>query len=151
MFEYLKRYVGKSKSPNKFCAVKSSEIKAAEKQLGFPFPSELRTLFEEIGSGFLQLGIDDAKRDPSVINRILPPLEISSLICEPDNPLRPDEGFVEGVLPFFDVGESTYLVVRPKSSTPNKVFGPDGKKMIAKSVESLFEQLYHRAAFYRHA
>jgi hypothetical protein len=67
----------------------------------------------------------------------------------PADPARPPEGFVPGVMPFFDVGEQTYLVTRPSSDHPNAVYWPDGKSEVSDSLGAFFKDLYLRAGFYR--
>ena len=151
MFDYLKTFIGAHDSPNDFYPVSKREIEIAEERLGFLFPSDLKTFFEEIGCGFLKIGVDDSKRDPSLVNRFLSPKEIADILLDEDNMMRPYEGFLKGVMPFFDVGENTYLVLRPKSRTPNKVFWPDGKETIAETFHEFVERLHKNADFYRNS
>ncbi len=149
MFEYLTEFIGKHDGPNDFYAVSKDDVAKAEERLGFKFPSQLKTFYAKIGCGFLQVGTDDTKRDPSVINRIVAPKEVADLLLDKNSVMRPYEGFVKGVMPFFEVGESTYLVVRPKSSSPNTVFWPDGKQVISETLSQFFQSLYKNAGFYR--
>lgn len=77
------------------------------------------------------------------------PTEVADLLMDKTNPARPGEGLPQGVMPFFDVGENTYLVVRPQSSKPNRVYWPGGKALIAESLQKFFESLHRNAGFYR--
>src|SRR5262245_57168076 len=131
MFEFLTEFIGKPQPPNRFWPIEEKDVVKAETRLGYTFPSELRSFFLEIGCGFFSQGIKDKKRDRSLINGVLSPVEIADLLLNSDYPARPAEGFVEGALPFFDIGENSYLVLRPDSATPNRVYWPDGKKVIS--------------------
>jgi antitoxin YxxD len=147
MFEYLKEFVGKPKPPNRFWALSEGDIEKAEERLGFSFPLELRTFFTEIGCGFFAQGMDDKRRDRSLINGILSPGEIADILTDPTHLLRPGEGFPPGVIPFFDIGENSYLVVALLGS--NRVYWPGARKLIAESPQDFFQQLYRHAGFYR--
>jgi len=149
MFEYLERYVGVKKPPNRFWTVEQHEIESAEVCLGFSFPEQLFGFYSEIGSGFLSQGVEDKERDPSLINGILSPGEVEDVLLENDNPARPLEGFTTNAIPFFDAGENTYLVLLPHSEKPNRVYWPDGKQVVSESLDEFFRSLYHRAGFYR--
>ena len=149
MFDHLSKYIGAAKPPNRLWLVKPNEIEDAETRLGFAFPYQLRRFYNEVGCGFLSQGVEDKKRDPSLINGILGPSEVADLLCDADNPARPYEGFVDGVLPFFDVGENTYLVLLPRSDSPNRVYWPDGKQIIAEDLYEFFKELHRHAGFYR--
>ena len=149
MFDYFAEFVGKQQPPNRFWRVEEKDVLTAEAHLGYKFPSELRAFFLEIGCGFFAQGAKDKKRDRSLINGILSPSEISDLLLNNENPARPAEGFMNGVMPFFDIGENSYLVLRPESGKPNRVYWPDGKKAIANDLQAFFENLRQEAGFYR--
>jgi hypothetical protein len=149
MFEYLQPYIGKKKPPNRFWPVDPADVEDAERRLGVRFPGQLRTFYAEVGCGFLAQGKEDRRRGPSLVNGVLSPVEIASLLLDPSEPARPAEGFMPGVMPFFDVGEQTYLVMRPSSSQPDAVYWPDGKSKVSDELEAFFKDLYQRAGFYR--
>jgi hypothetical protein len=151
VFEKFKPYIGRHDLPNDFYPVSLASITDAEERLGYSLPSELRAFYEEVGSGFFTIGVKDSERDPSLVNRVVSPMGIVELLFDTTCQYRPYEGFVEGVLPFFDCGEGTFLVLRPRSSNPNAVYWPSGveSQRITSSVISFFDELYERAGFYR--
>jgi hypothetical protein len=150
MFERFKKFVEVHNGPNYFASVSEDEIVAAEEQLGFQFPDQLRQFYLEVGCGFYRLGTKDEKRDPTLVNRIVPPSDIYSILYDEDCEWRPYEGFVTGVVPFFDCGDGTYLVVKSHSANPNAVYWPSGRdsEKVTESLEAFFSQLYERAGFY---
>jgi antitoxin YxxD len=149
MFEIFKRFVGKNAGPNRFWPVDQNQIDEAESRTGIAFPCELRAFYAEVGSGFWARGNSDRAWDRSLVNRILSPRDVADLLCDDLDPWRPSEGFVEGGLPFFDVGENTYLVLLPNSETPSRVHWPDGKGVVSDDLSSFFFKLSQRAGFYR--
>lgn len=148
MFDYLRKYIGKKTPPNRFAKLTSTEIKDAEDRLRMTFPNQLRAFYREIGHGSLSHGVEDDPEWEGDYNEILHPRDIASLLCDADNAMRPREGFREGVLPFCHVGECTYLMLRPKSEAPNRVYWPGGTRVISESIEEFFEELYRHAKFY---
>lgn len=149
MFEHFKTYVGVKVPSNRFWPVPLTEIEHAEQWQKMPLPSQLRAFYVEVGKGFWVRGVRDEHGCASVINRVLGPLEAVDMLSNADNELRPDEGFAQGVFPFFDIGESTYFVVKPHSNEPNIVYWPDGVAIVSESVEEFFSNLYQSAVFYR--
>jgi hypothetical protein len=149
MFEYLTAYVGREKPPNRFWPVSAEEIRQAEAWIGYRFPAQLRRLFREVGCGFLARGVEDRKRDPSIVNGVLSPREIAELLNAESDPRRPPEGWAAGVMPFFDVGERTFLVMLPESPSPDRVWWPDGQTEVAPDLDHFLRALYRRADFYR--
>ena len=79
-FDYLKRYVSRESPPtrNWFMPVSEDEIRAAEEQMGMPFPAGLRQFYLEVGSGFLR-ATDGEKKVTTNANRILDPTEAAAL------------------------------------------------------------------------
>jgi len=149
MFDYLREFVGRTVPPNRFWPLSDEDIDKAEQRLHFRFPPQLRTFFQEIGCGFLAQGIDDNKRDRSLVNRVLSPGEIADILTISDLPTRPAEGFPKGVIPFFDIGENSYFVLSLSDSDPHAVYWPGARKPVAVSVQKFFQQLYCHAGFYR--
>jgi len=148
MFDDFKQFIGRRDLPNHFYPCSDKDIADAERRLGHSFPGQLRHFFREVGCGFYRVGINDEDRDPTLINRIVPPDQIADLLLVPDNPWRPHEGFADDALPFLDCGDNTYLVLMPKSDQPNAVYWPGGKLKIADSLEEFFFKLYEHADFY---
>ena len=149
MFETFATYVGKKKGPNRFWHVDESAIAEAETRLGMKFPAALRAFFSKVGSGFWAKGTADSAWDRSLVNRIPSPRQIADLYCNKDDPWRPNEGFGEGAIPFFDVGENTYFVVIPKMKSSGAVYWPDGKQVVTDSLDEFFSELEMHAGFYR--
>ena len=149
MFETFASYIGKEKGPNRFWRVSQANIDEAQTRLGIEFPSVLRTFFTEVGSGFWAQGTADKKWDRSLVNRIPSPEQIADLLCNKDDPWRPSEGFVEGAIPFFDLGENTYFIVIPKADSSGRVYWPNGKHVVSQSLQDFFEELKVHAGFFR--
>jgi hypothetical protein len=134
---------------NVYYPIDPSEIDESERRLGYRFPSELREFFREIGYGFFKSASDPHdKRDYNYINRFLAPSQVADLLlgAEPDE--IPSEGFGEGEIPFFEVGDQLYLVVRPTSVLPNQVCWPFGDH-VADSLVEFTENLARDARFYQ--
>ena len=149
MFSYFAQFVTTPTAANRMWPVTSQSISDAEARLGFTIPSQLKRFWEEAGSGFYAQGTSDKEWDRSLVNRIVGPRSAVDLLLDPTNPAAPAEGFVDDVLPFFDTGENTYLVLCPFSDNPNSVYWPDGEELISDSLEEFFAKLQQRAAFYR--
>lgn len=109
---------------NRFERVGLDELRSAETTLGRDLPVPLRRFYLEIGAGSLRVSSDaTAVRDHP--NRFLYPEEIAGLLSG-EHEWAPEEGFDDGELPFFEVGDKLFLVMRPGSSQPNAVFWPFG-------------------------
>ncbi|HUE74939.1 MAG TPA: SMI1/KNR4 family protein [Pirellulaceae bacterium] len=146
MFDKFKPFIGTEDAPNLFLPVSIDEIESAERRLGYEFPSELRAFYCEVGYGFWSQGVQDAEADRYVINRVIPPYEVAELVCNQENELRPHGGLAEGELPFFDLGERDYFVIKSHSDNPNRVWFYD--TVLTESVVEFFDRLYERARFY---
>jgi hypothetical protein len=140
-------YTTENETPNCFWPVSKDNIEEEEKKLGFSFPSELKAFWLEIGYGFFKQGIEDTGL--THVNRVLSAKSVRRMLLDPSDLARPREGFPEGVMPFFDLGESTYLVLRPTSTHPHRVYWPGGKEVITETVVEFFTKLYRNASFYR--
>lgn len=147
MFEEFEKFRGKKAGPNKFWPVTSQQIKAAEKQLGHRLPQTLRQFYAKVGCGFWGKGAENLEWERSLINGILSPEQIADLVHNPENLWRPKTGFVEGTIPFFDTGESDFLVVWLRGE-PLGVFWPSGELMITPTIADFFSQLSQNARFY---
>lgn len=148
MFETYSKFVGKDDGPNRFWHVADNEVEEAESRMGLTFPSDLQAFFTEVGSGFWAQGTADAEWDRSLVNRILSPSQVADMVCDEQNVWRPSEGFPKGVIPFFDIGDNAYLVMQPQSDTPNRVYWPGGRQIVAETLKEFFEQLQSHARFY---
>lgn len=149
MFEEFAKFLGEEAGPNRFWPVTSQQIKAAEKRLDHRLPQTLRQFYAKVGHGFWAKGADNAEWERSLINGIVSPMLIVDLVHNPENPYRPQRGFVEGTIPFFDTGESSFLVVW-LSGEPPGVFWQDAEEddMITSTIAEFFSQLSQNARFY---
>jgi hypothetical protein len=98
----LRREIGASIPPPIFPPATSAAIDEAEKELGFPIPSLLRRLYQEVGNGgfgpgYGLLGVAGGYTDEG--------RSLSASYLE----LRP--GWPEGILPVFDLGCAAWLCI----------------------------------------
>jgi antitoxin YxxD len=154
MFEKFKKFVDEAahpnqSTPNQFWPVSESKLREAERLIGARLPDTLRRFHQEVGYGFFTQGIQNESQDEFLINRLMDPRSIADILINPISVQRPPEGFPNGGIPFFDVGDYTYLVIKATPSTPDGVFWPDGKKLVSKSLTEFFESLYRDAKFYK--
>ena len=147
MFEMYKPFVGRSGPPNRFWPVSAEALQTAEARMKAELPAELRTFYLEVGYGFYAQGTEDERRTQT--NRVLNPKLIADMLENQADPQRPPEGFANGAIPFFDVGERTYLIVRPAHDRSNAVFWPDGERLVAESTLDFFLRLHSKAGFYK--
>lgn len=146
MFEFLVKYRGLADGPRRFYSVEGADTEEAERQLGFPFPSELRTFYADVGYGWL--GAEDLD---SVRNLFVHPLDVVDLL-NGSSEFAPSEGFLAGDLPFFDAGGGRFLVVRPSSSMPRAVFRDSGEsEPVADNLVAFCRGLEKDPAFYMKA
>lgn len=138
---------------NVFRPVKIEDIHEAEKMLGFPFPSELRQFYEQIGTGYLTTPLNPPPDYTfSGENEILPPLTVAhfgrgELEWEGQQHwISPSfvETFLEpGNLPVCDISDSAiYMVLKARSENPNAVWYM-GQKKIEDSFETFIRNLYY--------
>src|SRR5262245_13247416 len=132
--EEFKKFVGLDENsseptPNIFWPVPESEILHAERLIGVRFPETLRQFYQEIGYGFFTQGTENATDDGFLINRLIDPESVADMVVNPASVQRPPEGFPEGVIPFFDLGNYTYLVIKSTPVSPDSVFWPGGKRL----------------------
>lgn len=119
-FDFLSPYRHTGGPPGKhtFYPLTEPEVEAAERRLGRRFPGELRTLFLEVGYGFL------CNHDKTGVNRIMDPDSLADFVLgegiyegDPDREMYDDASF----LPFFEVGDGVYLTLALDQA------GPDGE------------------------
>lgn len=152
MFEYMKKYVGRRKTGNFLWTVQASDVAIAEERLGYALPDQLQTFYREVGAGFFCHGVEDGpNRNRGLVNRILGPIQAANILLDKNDAFRPPEGFLKGVMPFFDVGSGTFLVLKPRMKKSNRVYWPDGKTLVAEDLYEFFERLHRQADFYREA
>jgi hypothetical protein len=110
--------------------VDPKDIDEAEKRLGFKLPSQLRAFYEQIGCGFLRLppNADDSRR-LNYINRFLDPDEVATLYLGEDEDFDPSDGFDSTELPFFEVGDGLYIVIKMSGDDSNRVCWPSGEEI----------------------
>jgi antitoxin YxxD len=143
MFESLKYYIGKDEGPIRFVSVKDKEVVEAETDLGFALPSMLKAFYSSIGYGWLST---EERRD--LRNLVIHPLDIVDLF-RGESEFSPPDAFLDGDLPIFDCGGDRFLVTRPHSGDPEKVYNDDGSGIaIALDVEDLVNKLIKNPGFY---
>jgi hypothetical protein len=122
--------------PNVFYRVSDAEIVESERRLAFHLPDELRAFYQEIGYGFFKTVTPQVIGDNyNYINRFLAPSQIADLLLGDDEESMPSEGFDAREIPFFEVGDRLYLVLRPSPTPPNQVAWPFGDKVSDDLVE----------------
>lgn len=129
--------------PNRFYPVAWGDVAKAEERIGFRFPPQLRCFFQQVGSGFF--GAAEGCKEVAVadhVNRILNPIEISDLMMG-ESQLAPEEGFDEGEMPFFEVGDGSFLIMKPVSENPDAVYWSYGP-MVSLSLGEFVSELYYR-------
>ncbi|GMA98780.1 SMI1/KNR4 family protein [Pelosinus sp. IPA-1] len=113
-FNFLKKYVfdlsddNKSASKHVFYKVSDDDIRDAEKSINMCFPKELKTLYQQVGYGFL------CSQDRNSVDRIMGPGSIADFILREDR-YEYDEYRdmidIEKEMVFFELGESVYLTL----------------------------------------
>ena len=152
MYEFLRQYVnGPKQEPNSFVPLESDEVPQAEARLGFTLPKQLKEFYREVGCGFLLApeGADttDNRWVRDNINRVVDPSELADLYlgkCV----WGPREGFLPGLLPFFEVGDGTFLVLKIDADSDPGVYWPDGRNRVAPDLARFFHALYKDPSFY---
>lgn len=153
---------------NRFIRVAKKEIEKAEKILGFPFPSQLRQFYEEIGYGNLTTPHNPPKDYHFYnTNEILPPLIVAHFykgiiehhtIREKEEALHYEDDYyfahelldysTPGDLPFFEIGDSSsFLFMKPNSKSPNKIYDIGGD-IVEKEFKNFIWKLYYDSPSY---
>ncbi|WP_146117663.1 MULTISPECIES: SMI1/KNR4 family protein [Pirellulaceae] len=150
MFHFLTSIMrdgtGEPDFPNVRFPVTAEDIESAERRIGNPFPEQLRKFFCQIGSGFLKAPQSDTSRtDFKYINRFLDPDEVAELFLGEDEDIFPSEGFDDGELPFFEIGDRLYLVLRD-----GQVCWPFGD-VISQNLLAFVTELANNPRFYHEA
>ncbi len=152
MFEMLSDYFvkeGSQRGPNAFWNLEESLITRAEDRAGFRFPEQLRSLLVEAGSGTIKApqGQEREFTRSNFLNRFLGPSEMVDLYLGEPTESAPEEGFDAGELPFFEVGDQEYFVLRPGSDEPDAVHMAFGG-LVAPDVLSFVNRLLEDPSFY---
>jgi hypothetical protein len=131
MFDAIRRLMAngneKPDHPNPYYPVSDAEITVSESKLGYQLPEQLRNFHRQVGYGFFKSASPQVRGgNYNYINRFLAPSQIADLLLGNDEESTPSEGFGDGEIPFFEVGDRLYLVIRPSPSHPNQVAWPFG-------------------------
>lgn len=152
MFEFMNDIIERSKNDpegaNAFFPVSLSDIAEAESRLKRSLPDGLKTFFCEVGCGFLKAGRADLSHTKfNYLNRFLDPGEMADLCLGEDEDTMPSEGFAANELPFFEVGDQLYLVLRPDGNHPNAVCWSRGDRVVD-DVQAFVRRLTNDPRFY---
>ena len=132
---------------NEFFSIAQASILNAEKRLDYKFPSQLKNFYQTIGSGFLVSKYDTPDVVCGYSNRIMDPESIADVLLEgyDSGQLHPEAQFIEGDMPFFEIGEGRdFFVMRPKTDNPNAVYDMFGS-LIEDSFERFIWLLYYES------
>jgi antitoxin YxxD len=158
-YDYLRKYIpgGNGENDNWFCPIPEKEILQAESQLGYPFPSELRDFYQEIGYGMLRSpAYPEENYEFYDVNTILPPTVVANFTQgilvwdDQDYWIAEDtyEDLQPGYMPFFEIGDSSrFLIMRPLSENPNAVWTVSGIK-IEDSFGKFVWRLYYESPWF---
>ncbi|MBS2970797.1 SMI1/KNR4 family protein [Metabacillus sp. KIGAM252] len=91
------------------------DVKEAEERLQMKFPGELKSLYKELGYGFL-CNHDKTRRD-----RIMDPHSIADFILDEDEFIDEDvkELYPDHMLVFFEIGSGNYLTLDLRQEDSN--------------------------------
>ncbi|MCP4593042.1 MAG: hypothetical protein GY842_20095 [bacterium] len=151
-FDYLTSFVRSSPEDASgsvfFFPVTETEMREAERQIGLRLPRELATFYREIGSGFLKASRHSKDAPPhAYVNRVLDPIEAADLFLGLHEHTPVGE-FAEGDLPVFEVGDQSFLVMRPGSNTPNAVYWDAGDPVCSSFARFIHRLYFDDALFY---
>ena len=115
----------------------------AERELGYPFPDELRAFYCEVGVGRIPNYAHTSLNSP---NNILIPTHIPKLINGTCKWMMPYTQIEPDTLPIFERDVDLFLCLHPKSNNPNAVWWMWGEKMpnggkICDSLVEFFRRL----------
>ena len=151
-FDYLKPYMGKKGiGENRFFPISAQDIEEAEKRLGYKFPSQLRTLYKEIGDGSFQHNHDFSVTDNSFSSCILHPKESADikLLGYDSGLIVPSVKFAEDELPIFEIADgANFFVMKPQSDNPNAVYQFMEGGLIEDAFEKFIWRLYYESPLY---
>ena len=139
-YDYLKN------NGNTFYEVKNGEIDLLQNTIGISLPSELVSLWKNIGYGFLH-------SENNNVNRIMDPLSVMDFrLRQGDFVFQPDlklyDEFEDGKLIFFEGNESSYLSIGYSQDNIGKVFYYDAE--VADCLDDFFMKLKENDMYYAH-
>ena len=133
---------------NEFDKVSEDQIVALERELGFAIPSQLRRFYLEVGTGFLNVD-EKGQYQNTHPNNIIDLERIRLFWKRQEVSFLYDQDLVApNELVFFDMGDYSYLVMRPFSDNPNKVYFPFDEKSLANDFNDFIMRLYENTTFY---
>lgn len=140
MFEHLRQLMADGNRnpdyPNVFYPVSDEEVATSERRLGYPLPEQLRAFYREVGYGFFKTATPEASEHYyNHINRFLAASQIADMLLGEDRYSMPEEGFDEGEIPFFEVTDQLYIVLRASPSGSYEVTWPDGEAICGDLIE----------------
>jgi hypothetical protein len=151
-FDYLKKYMNDEREKrNGFYDVKLEEVERSEKRLGFSFPPQLKTFYEEIGYGFFRNNHDLSVTDNTFANRLLDPESAADikLLGYESGQILPSVKFAEDEIPIFEIADgANFFVMKPESNTPNAVYHFMDGGLIEESLERFIWRLYYESPLY---
>lgn len=131
-----------------FWPVDANQLMLFEANTGMKLPPELRTFYEKVGHGRIQLSRDGEWAEFD-LNIIVDPERLASLFMRTDPSFEVDAELVEdGDLPFFDIGSHSYLVMRPCSAAPDAIYWPYDAVPISENIWDFAERLLTNPRFY---
>ena len=130
------KYVNQSDEPKEplrhvFYRLKDFDIKEAQRKLNYRIPRELEVFYKQIGYGFL------CCYDNEFIDRIMDPESVVDLVN------RKDEYLESYLLPFFEIGDGSYITINIKN---NEIFYFD--QVIASSLSDFLDKMDEKADYY---
>jgi hypothetical protein len=138
--DQLSKYSGEDRPPFIIQKVDEREIEEAETQLGFAFNDDLKEFWRNIGCGLIwrqhPLLNDGEVIDPPY--RISDPIDIADTIAA--DPKRFD-----GILPFFDIGDGGWLVIRKDGSI---MYDDLLEGVLASNIKEFLRKILEDALFF---
>jgi len=152
VFDYLKKYINNNElMRNRFHQLTLDEIEDVEKRLGYRFPLQLRSFYQEVGFGTFQNNHDLSVTDNTFANRLLDPESAADikLLGYESGQILPSVKFAEDELPIFEVADgANFFVMKPQSDKPNAVYEFEGGDLIEESLERFIWRLYYESPLY---
>lgn len=156
-YEYLEKYITKNwpkkrviqLGENAFHETFESEIEEAEKRIQFEFPKALKEFWLEIGCGRMQASEPSVRKTRGHwANEILEPKLVADLILGEgesgsmeDSSTREDFEDIPNIIPFFYLGNFSFLYMLPDSDAVHYLYDPS--KPIEEHFEDFIWKMYH--------
>lgn len=134
------KYIGNEDGKHVFYRLNDTDIKNAEKRLGYKFPKELSEFYKQVGYGFL------CSFDKESIDRMMDPESIANFMT--NNTQEEDKYFIEyckmeNTIPFFEIGDGSYITI---SIDTNRIFYFD--YVIATSLQEFLDRMDKDTDYY---